>query len=73
MARGYFLIVFLVNGIAIVPLAQIISQSVEQIAEHLGGNWGGILNFSLGELVKLIITFSALTNGLNEIVLNSMV
>ena len=67
------LTIFLVNGIAIVPLAQIISQSVEQIAEHLGDNWGGILNSTLGNLVELVIAFSALTNGLYEIVLDSMV
>ena len=67
------LIVFLVNGIAIVPLAQIISQSVEQIAEHLGDNWGGILNSTLGNLVELVITFSALTGGLYEIVLDALV
>lgn len=67
------LIVFLVNGIAIVPLAQIISQSVEQIAEHLGDNWGGILNSTLGNLVELVISFSALTGGLYEIVLDSLV
>ncbi|MDA1170402.1 MAG: calcium/proton exchanger [Cyanobacteria bacterium] len=67
------LIIFLVNGIAIVPIAQIISQSVEQIAEHLGDNWGGILNSTLGNLVELVIAFSALTNGLYEIVLDSMV
>ncbi len=67
------LTIFLVNGIAIVPLAQIISQSVEQIAEHLGDNWGGILNSTLGNLVELVIAFSALTNGLYEIVLDSIV
>ena len=67
------LIIFLVNGIAIVPIAQIISQSVEQIAEHLGDNWGGILNSTLGNLVELVIAFSALTNGLYEIVLDSIV
>lgn len=67
------LIVFLVNGIAIVPIAQIISQSVEQIAEHLGDSWGGIFNATLGNLVELVIAFSALTSGLYEIVLDSMV
>ena len=67
------LIIFLVNGIAIVPIAQIISQSVEQIAEHLGDNWGGILNSTLGNLVELVIAFSALTGGLYEVVLDALV
>ncbi|MDA0292078.1 MAG: calcium/proton exchanger, partial [Cyanobacteria bacterium] len=57
----------------IVPIAQIISQSVEQIAEHLGDNWGGILNSTLGNLVELVIAFSALTGGLYEVVLDALV
>lgn len=55
------------------PLSQIISQSVEQIAEHLGDNWGGILNSTLGNLVELVIAFSALIGGLYEIVLDALV
>ncbi len=71
--QGINPLIFLVNGIAIVPLAQIISQSVQQIAEHLGDNWGGILNSTLGNLVELVIAFSALTGGLYEIVLDALV
>lgn len=46
---------------------------MEQIAEHLGDNWGGILNSTLGNLVELVIAFSALIGGLYEIVLDALV
>ena len=38
------LFVFLANGLAIVPLANLISNSVETLSEHLGDQWGGCLN-----------------------------
>jgi len=67
------LLVFVLNGIAIVPLANLISQYVDQIVDHLGEQWGGCLNATLGNLVELIIAYSALTGGLYEVVVDGLV
>jgi Ca2+:H+ antiporter len=66
-------VVFVVNGLAIVPLAQLISEAVERISEHLGDQWGGCLNATFGNLVELVIAISALTGGLYEVVLDGLV
>lgn len=67
------LLVFLLNGLAIVPLANLISCSVEDVSEHLGDQWGGCLNATFGNLVELVIAYSALTGGLYEVVLDGLV
>lgn len=67
------LLVFLVNGLGIVPLAQLISSSVEAVSDHLGDQWGGCLNATFGNLVELVIAISALTGGLYEVVLDGLV
>jgi Ca2+:H+ antiporter len=67
------LLVFLINGLGIVPLAQLISSSVEAISDHLGDQWGGCLNATFGNLVELVIAISALTGGLYEVVLDGLV
>ena len=67
------LMAFLANGLAIVPLANLISNSVEELSEHLGDQWGGCLNATFGNLVELVIAYSALTGGLYEVVLDGLV
>lgn len=67
------LLVFLLNGLAIIPLANLISSSVEDVSEHLGDQWGGCLNATFGNLVELVIAYSALTGGLYEVVLDGLV
>ena len=67
------LLVFLVNGLAIVPLAQVISEAVERISDHLGDQWGGCLNATFGNLVELVIAIAALTGGLYDVVLDGLV
>jgi Ca2+:H+ antiporter len=67
------LIVFLLNGLGIIPLANLISSSVEEISEHLGDQWGGCLNATFGNLVELVVAYSALTGGLYDVVLDGLV
>lgn len=67
------LLVFVINGLGIVPLAHWISGAVEAISEHLGDQWGGCLNATFGNLVELVIALSALTGGLYEVVLDGLV
>ena len=67
------LLIFLLNGLGIIPLANLISSSVEEISEHLGDQWGGCLNATFGNLVELVVAYSALTGGLYEVVLDGLV
>ena len=67
------LIIFVLNGLGIIPLANLISSSVEEVSEHLGDQWGGCLNATFGNLVELVIAYSALTGGLYEVVLDGLV
>ncbi len=67
------LLVFCLNGLAIVPLSNVISKAVEAICEHLGDQWGGCVNATAGNLVDMVIAIAALTGGLNDIVLDSMI
>jgi Ca2+:H+ antiporter len=67
------LLVFAINGLAIVPLADLISRSVDQMVEHLGDQWAGCLNATLGNTVELVVAYSALTGGLYEIAVDGLV
>lgn len=67
------LLVFGLNGLAIIPLSNVISRAVEAICEHLGDQWGGCINATAGNLVDMVIAIAALTGGLNDIVLDSMI
>ena len=48
-------IVFAMNGIAIVPLAGLLSYATEQIASDLGDTIGALMNVTFGNAVELII------------------
>ena len=62
------LIIFVVAGLGILPLAALIGQSVEQIAEHTGERIGGLLFATFGNATELIIALVALRAGLVDIV-----
>src|SRR5262249_38613326 len=66
-------VVFLVAGVAIVPLAALIVRSTEQVAEHTGPAVGGLLNATFGNLPELIIALVALRAGLVEMVRASLI
>lgn len=46
--------------LAIVPLAALLSQATESVAEKTGDAIGGLLNATLGNLTELIIAIAAL-------------
>ncbi|KAJ4414473.1 hypothetical protein N0V85_003124 [Neurospora sp. IMI 360204] len=58
--------VFVVNFIAIIPLAAMLGFATEEIALRTGEVLGGLLNASFGNAVELIVAVIALTH--NEIV-----
>lgn len=46
---------FVLNGLAIIPLANLLAVGTENLAKQLGNSWGALLNVTMGNLVELII------------------
>jgi len=65
--------IFASAAIALIPLATLIIQATEQIAERTGPALGGLLNATFGNLPELIISVVALRAGLTEIVRASLI
>jgi Ca2+:H+ antiporter len=60
--------IFLVSGLAIVPLASLMGRATEQLADRLGEGLGGLLNATFGNAAELIIGGFALRAGLLNLV-----
>src|SRR4051812_43022229 len=60
LAHGAPVWVFVVSGIAIVPLAGLMGRATENLAETLGAGVGGLLNATFGNAAELIIALMAL-------------
>ena len=67
------LIFFCVAALGIVPLAALIGQAVEKIAEHTGERIGGLLFATFGNATELIIGIFALRAGLVDVVRASII
>jgi len=65
-------VTFLLAGMGVIPLAHIMGQATEGLAEKTGPTWGGLLNATFGNAAELIIAIIALTKGLNDIVKASL-
>lgn len=61
-------LVFLLSGLAIVPLAAIIADATEKIAGQVGQSLGGLLNATFGNATEMIVSVVALKEGLVEVV-----
>ncbi|GCE04027.1 calcium:proton antiporter [Dictyobacter aurantiacus] len=59
---------FVIAALGIVPLAALIGQSVEEVAEHTGERIGGLLFATFGNATELIIGIISLTKGLVDVV-----
>ena len=66
------IVLFVLSGLAIIPLADFIGEATEEIAIHIGPRWGGLLNATLGNAAELIITVFAIRRGLYELVRASL-
>ncbi|MEN8098211.1 MAG: calcium/proton exchanger [Chloroflexota bacterium] len=62
------LTVFALASISIIPLAGLIGEGTEHIAEKTGPKLGGLLNATMGNAAELIITIFAIKEGLLELV-----
>ncbi|RMZ76809.1 hypothetical protein DV738_g4685, partial [Chaetothyriales sp. CBS 135597] len=65
--------VFVVNFIAIIPLAGMLSYATEEIALRTGEVMGGLLNASFGNAVELIVSIIALVQDQTLIVQTSLI
>ncbi|KAI8142801.1 calcium/proton exchanger [Fennellomyces sp. T-0311] len=65
-------VTFILNFIAIVPLAKLLGFATEDIALRTGEVIGGLLNASFGNAVELIISIISLTQNLVVVVQASM-
>lgn len=66
-------IVFAASAMALVPLAALMGEATDTLAEYVGATWGGILSASLGNAPEIIIGFFALKQGLVSVVKSSVV
>ena len=60
--------VFLTACIGVIPLAGLMGQATEQLAERTGPTVGGLLNATFGNAAELIIAIVALRAGLLDLV-----
>ena len=59
---------FILAVIGIIPLAGLVGEGTEHLAEKTGPRLGGLLNATLGNAAELIITIFAIRAGLLELV-----
>ena len=62
------ILVFATAALAIVPLAGLMGEATEVLAEYLGPTLGGLLNATLGNAPEIIIALFALHRGLVDVV-----
>jgi Ca2+:H+ antiporter len=68
-ARISEIFVFAASALAIIPLAKILGEATEVLAEKTGPRIGGLLNATLGNAAELIITLAAIRAGQMQLVL----
>ncbi|HPA97455.1 MAG TPA: calcium/proton exchanger [Methanothrix sp.] len=64
--------VFAASALAIIPLAKLLGEATEVLAEKTGPRLGGLLNATFGNAAELIITLSAIRAGQIQLVLASL-
>ncbi len=60
-------------ALALMPLAWLIGEATEHVAEHTGPGIGGFFNASFGNAPELIIALLAVYNGLPDVVRGSII
>jgi Ca2+:H+ antiporter len=63
---------FILAAAGVIPLAHLMGESTEHLAEKTGPTLGGLLNATFGNAAEIIIGVIALTKGLNGIVQASL-
>ncbi|KAI4182752.1 MAG: hypothetical protein L6R41_005792 [Letrouitia leprolyta] len=65
--------IFVINFIAIIPLAAMLSYATEELALRTGETLGGLLNATFGNAVELIVSIIALAQKKVDIVQESLI
>ncbi|MBS1245649.1 MAG: Ca(2+)/H(+) antiporter [Chloroflexi bacterium] len=73
LLHGGALLVFVTSALAVIPLAGLMGEATEVLAERTGPRLGGLLNATLGNAAELIITIFAIRAGLLELVKASII
>jgi Ca2+:H+ antiporter len=66
------IVVFAASALALVPLAALMGEATDALADFVGPTWGGLLSASLGNAPEIIIGFFALRRGLVAVVKSSL-
>lgn len=72
LSTGQLIIWFVICGLGLIPLARMIAEMVEALADRLGERIGGLVSVALGNLVELVVSFTALASGLYNLVVISV-
>lgn len=67
------LVIFATSALAVVPLAGLLGEATEVLAEKIGPRFGGLVNATLGNAAELIITLIAIRAGQLELVKASLI
>jgi Ca2+:H+ antiporter len=67
------LVIFAASALAVVPLAGLLGEATEVLAEKIGPRMGGLLNATLGNAAELIITIIAIRAGKLDLVKASLI
>ncbi len=73
LLHGSAVILFITSALAVIPLAGLMGESTEALAEKIGPRLGGLLNATLGNAAELIITLFAVRAGLLDLVKASLI
>jgi Ca2+:H+ antiporter len=73
LLHGNAVILFVTSALAVIPLAGLMGESTEALAEKTGPRIGGLLNATLGNAAELIITLFAVRAGLLDLVKASLI
>ena len=60
--------IFITSCLGVLPLAGLMGEATEQLAERTGPTLGGLLNATFGNAAELIIAIAALRAGLIDLV-----
>lgn len=72
LAGSSEVLIFAASALAIIPLAKLLGEATEVMADKSGPRIGGLLNATFGNAAELIITLSAIRAGQIQLVLASI-
>jgi len=65
-------LVFILNFLAMIPLASLLGDFTEEAATHVGQTLGGLLNATFGNAVEVVVSIQALRSGQIRVVQSSL-